>query len=157
VYELTSYDLAQIPAWEFAQDEETVAGQDEATVRPYFRHPVDPSDGLLVVRARFTLVDGTRLLGFVSPAPPTMVWDISNQQPSIVSDKGQIPLYFGIFPPGADRLKEFFELLGKLPDEVFPLNYKTDVEIIGGPVVDTIMGFAFLDRDSQAVQFIGKI
>jgi hypothetical protein len=35
VYDLTLADFDVAPVWEFASDEEGVAGQDEATVRPY--------------------------------------------------------------------------------------------------------------------------
>jgi hypothetical protein len=34
VYDLTLADFDAAPVWEFALDEEGVAGQDEATVRP---------------------------------------------------------------------------------------------------------------------------
>jgi len=45
VYDLTLADLQAAPVWEFALDEEGVAGQDEATVRPYERaFPADVAD-----------------------------------------------------------------------------------------------------------------
>jgi hypothetical protein len=144
VYELTPSDLKTFPVWEFASDEEDVDGQDEATVRPYLKTPVDPGDGLQVVRATFKLADGTRLLGFVSPPPPATPWGIGNQQPAIVSDGGQVRLFFGIFAPSAAELNGFFEILGKSALEIFPLEYATDVEIIGGPVEGVVAGFAYL-------------
>ena len=144
VYELTPSDLKTFPVWEFASNEEDVDGQDEATVRPYLKTPVDPRDGLQVVRATFKLADGTRFLGFVSPPPPGTPWGIGNQQPAIVSDKGQVPLYSGIFAPSAARLNGFFEILGKSVSEIFPLEYATDVEIVGGPVGSVVVGFAYL-------------
>jgi hypothetical protein len=42
VYDLTLADFDVAPVWEFASDEEGVAGQDEATVRPYeVSFPID--------------------------------------------------------------------------------------------------------------------
>ena len=63
VYELSMRDLREVPAWEFASDEEGVPGQDEATVRPYEKIPADPGDGLLVVRATFIFSDESRFVG----------------------------------------------------------------------------------------------
>jgi hypothetical protein len=58
-------DMRRFPIGEFASDEE---GQDEATVRPFdVSGALDRSDGMFVVRARFTLADGTQMLGY----PPT--------------------------------------------------------------------------------------
>ena len=68
VYELTAGDLEQRPIWEFALDEEGEEGQDEATVRPWTgNQPLDPADGMFVVRAVFELADGTKLTGYLTP------------------------------------------------------------------------------------------
>jgi len=64
VYDLTLEDLNEFPVWEFALDEEGEEGQDEATVRPYMNSgKLDPSDGMFVVRAIFTLADGSKMHG----------------------------------------------------------------------------------------------
>ncbi len=68
VYQLTLDDLSKSPVWEFALDEEGEKGQDEAAVRPYgISGALDPSDGMFVVRAIFTLADGSRLQGCLTP------------------------------------------------------------------------------------------
>jgi hypothetical protein len=74
VYDLTLADFDVSPVWEFASDEEGVAGQDEATVRPYeVSFPVDAAGhGGPVVRAVFTLADGTNLRGYFSPQPVSL-------------------------------------------------------------------------------------
>jgi hypothetical protein len=65
VYELTLDDLSKFPVWEFALDEEGEEGQDEATVRPYeVTGALDPSDGMFVVRASFTLADDSKMQGY---------------------------------------------------------------------------------------------
>jgi hypothetical protein len=144
VYELTLSDLDQFPVWEFAQDEETVEEQDEATVRPYSKVPVDPSDGLQVIRATFTLADGTKLIGFVSSTPPTLQSDISSQQPVILLEKVHILLYFGIFRPDAAKIDSYLYALGKSAAEVFPLRYKTEIDVIGGCIEGAVAGFSYL-------------
>jgi hypothetical protein len=48
VYELTTEDFQANPVWEFASDEESEEGQDEATVRPRSQSaPANASDGML--------------------------------------------------------------------------------------------------------------
>jgi len=66
VYELTLSDLEAVPVWEYASDEETIEGQDEATVRPCSDSLAKSMDNSKVVRTIFTLADGTEFLGFVS-------------------------------------------------------------------------------------------
>ena len=70
VYDLTTADLNASPAWEFALDEETVPGQDEATVRPYEigNQPV-PAGGMFVVRSTFTLANRAQLAGYLYYTP----------------------------------------------------------------------------------------
>ena len=64
VYELTLDDLEKFPVWEFRLDEEGEEGRDESTVRPYTPPgPLDPADRMFVVRAVFTLADGSRMQG----------------------------------------------------------------------------------------------
>jgi len=71
VYELTVQDFDQHPVWIFALDEEGEEGQDEATVRPRpATRPVDPTEGMMVVKARFTLADGTSMTGYITPPTP---------------------------------------------------------------------------------------
>ena len=68
VYLLTSADLAAFAVWEFALDEEGEEGQDEANVRPSQAPlPLDASEAMYVVRAKFSLVDGTRHVGYLPP------------------------------------------------------------------------------------------
>jgi hypothetical protein len=66
IYELTLRDIHRFPVWEYAMDEEGRPGQDEATVRPVELSDVDLRSSSYHVRARFTLADGTELLGLVT-------------------------------------------------------------------------------------------
>ena len=68
VYDLKPADLAQSSVWEFALDEEGEEDQDEATVRPFeIDGELDPSDGMFIVRANFTLADGSAMSGYLTP------------------------------------------------------------------------------------------
>ena len=102
----------------------------------------------MVVRARFTLSDGTELAGFVYPPPPNTSWDLRLLQPVIVVDQGQIPMWFGLFPPPKGEFQRLLSMLGKTMEQVFPITYESDVEFVGAPVNGIIRGFSFL-RDGN--------
>src|SRR6266511_2765069 len=83
VYDLTPDDLAGTPIWEFALDEEGLAGQDEATVKPRpDLERADVDEGLLVIRAEFASADGPLFDGYVSPQHEAQLGWI---QPTIVT------------------------------------------------------------------------
>src|SRR5438045_8663795 len=90
VYELTLHDLATFPVWEFRLDEEGAGGQDESTVRPYEASgPLNSADRMFVVRAVFTLTDGSRMKGYFSP-PRCEDASLSTLQPISVTERDQV-------------------------------------------------------------------
>src|SRR5258705_12290242 len=90
VYELTLGDLATFPVWEFRLDEEGEEGRDESTVRPYAAAgPLKYTDRMFVVRAVFTLADGSRMQGYFRP-PRGDDASIGALQPIIVTERGQV-------------------------------------------------------------------
>ncbi len=144
VYDLTQRDLLQTAVWEFALDEEGEDGQDEATVRPWAgKEPLDPGDGMFVVRAIFTLADGTRLLGYLTPAVPGMS-SMGTIQPVIVTDEGQVMFWYGLLAPTTESLQDTYLRLGRVAEQVFPVTYASDVELTSGPVSGQIAGFMHL-------------
>jgi hypothetical protein len=114
VYKLTVDDLREHPVWEFALDEEGEKGQDEATVRPFVSSgSVDPRAGMFVVRARFTLADGTPHVGYLTPGDDPH--DLGTIQPQIITEQGQVAgwgLFSMILSPStlgsASRLSRLF-------------------------------------------------
>jgi hypothetical protein len=145
IYELTLDDLSKFPVWEFAWDEEGVEGQDEATVRPYEASgALDPSDGMFVVRAAFTLADGSKMQGCLTP--PVQCDDgLGRLQPVIVTERGQVLFWHGVLAPDAQSLAQSYESLGRDAASVFPLQVTSDVELVGGPVCSTVPGFMVLE------------
>jgi hypothetical protein len=146
VYELTVDDLDRYPVWEFALDEEGEEGQDEATVRPYqFRGSLDPSEGMFIVRARLTLADGTQMSGYLTP-PVQGDATLGTLQPAIICGKGQISFWCGMLEPKSTEISENYARLGKSSaDQVFPLRFKSDVDLIGGSISGELPGFIVLD------------
>lgn len=149
IYELRIADLQAVPVWELAVDEEGVDGQDECTVRPCrLSPPIDGSRGMFVVRAAFTLADGTSAMGYVTP-PGHDDDDISSIQPVIVTDDGQIMFWWGILEPQRDWIESAYRLLGRGASDVFPIHYLSDVDAATGPISGDINGFMQLDDDGS--------
>jgi hypothetical protein len=148
VYELTLDDLNQFPVWEFRLGEEGAAGEagrDECTVRPYTASgPLDPADRMFVVRAVFTLADGSRMQGYCTP-PLRGDDSLGTLQPIIVTDRGQVRLWCGTAAPDSKRLAHSYELLGKEARRVFPVRFESDVKLVGGPVRGSVPGFLVLE------------
>jgi hypothetical protein len=145
VYELTLDDLSAFPVWEFRLDEEGEEGRDESTVRPYpVSGPLDPADRMFVVRASFTLADGSRMRGYLTP-PNRDDASVGVLQPIIVTDGGQVRFWCGTAAPGPKRLAHCYELLGKDAQHLFPVKFESEVELTGGPVRGSVPGFLVLE------------
>jgi hypothetical protein len=146
VYDLTIEDLKRHSVWEFALDEEGDGGQDEATVRPYeLTGPLDPSDGMFIVRAQLILADGTKLCGYLTP-PETGDSSLGSIHPVVVVDGGQVPFWYAVVAPGpADIAANYARLDRSSASEIFPISFASDVELLGGAVSGELPGFLVLE------------
>ncbi len=148
VYELSVQDLFAHSVWEFALDEEHKDGQDESTVRPYRgRFPLYADRGMYAVRTEFTLADGTQKIGYLIP-PPDGVLDLSVIQPVIVTEHGQVMLWYGAFAPGVHILNEYYRRLGKNSADVFPVNFITEAPLATGPIEGTAHAFLYFQHQN---------
>ena len=150
VYELEPKDFEKHPIWEFALDEEGEEGQDEATVRPWEAgEPLDPDEGMFVVRADFVFADGTESAGYITP-PVQGDASIATIQPIVLTEKGQVPFWGGVIAPSAESIRNAYEKLRREGSKVFPCRYSSAVQLVGGPVTGTVNGFmhfrSFADR-----------
>jgi hypothetical protein len=152
VYDLAVQDLDRHAVWEFALDEEGVEGQDEATVRPFeVAGPLDPGDGMFIVRARFRLSDGTRMRGYLTPQVQGDS-SLGTLQPTIVAAGGQVFFWCGMLEPEPSQIAANYARLGKVSaHEVFPIRFESDVELSSGPVTGDLPGFLVLD-DFETMQ-----
>jgi hypothetical protein len=145
VYQLTPEDLNKFPVWEFASDEEDRENQDEATVRPYeVSGALEPSDGMFVVRAVFSLADGSSAEGYLTP-PMHGDKEMGTLQPVVVTNEGQIGFWCGVTAPSSEWLKNSYHLLKRGSEKVFPLRFQSDVVLTDGPVEGIIPGFLVLE------------
>jgi len=144
--DLSEADFAEFPVWEFALDEEGEEGQDETTVRPWLQpQPIDPSDGMFVVRAEFVLADGTPMPGYLTP--PVQGDDtLGTLQPVITTPLGQVWFWCGLIAPQPDYFELAYNRLGKPgPTRVFPIRFRSAVDLVGGPVSGELPGFIVLE------------
>jgi hypothetical protein len=145
VYELTLDDVNEFPIWEFALDEEGEEGQDEATVRPCeVLASLDPANGMFIVRAMFTLADGSKMQGYLTP--PIQGDDgLGTLQPVIITPHGQVMFWYGALTPDEVRLAESYEKLGRGAERVFPIEVASQVELVAGPIRCVVPGFVILE------------
>ncbi len=145
VYELTLDDLDVFPVWEFRLDPEGEEGRDESTVRPFtVAGPLDPTERMFIVRAFFTLADGSRMEGYCTP-PLRGNASIGILQPIIVTGRGQVRLWCGTAAPDEKRLIHNYDLLGRDARRVFPVQFESAVELVGGPIKGSVPGFLVLE------------
>lgn len=151
VYELTLDDFESFSVWEFALNEEGEEGQDEATVRPFkFEKVLDPSEGMFVIRADFTLADGTRMIGFLTP-PVDEDKSLGTLQPIIITNQGQIGFWHGLMAPGPAVLHAHYQRLERDKTETFPVHFSSTVDLLGGPIEGDIGGFLYIKEFKGSV------
>jgi len=144
VYDLTLDDLQLSPVWEFAHDEEADAGQDEATVRPVIDlQSLDAIEAMCIATAVFYLADGTEMHGFVSPGTPGDMHP-GHLQPTIITSSGQVAFWFGIVQPIPEKMEDAYKVLGKRPQQIFPMSFSLTVST-SHPINGVVPGFQYLD------------
>jgi hypothetical protein len=142
VYDLRSSDLERFPIWEHALAEEGETGQDEATVKPRpDLEEADSGEAMFIVRAEFVAHDGTRNDGYVYPG---FDFDLSYMQPTIVTDKGQVNFWYGGFPPKPGAIENDCKVLGKTPEQPFPVSFRAVVKHGGAKLEGEVSAFLHL-------------
>ncbi|HUA37665.1 MAG TPA: hypothetical protein VMA35_04610, partial [Candidatus Sulfopaludibacter sp.] len=61
------------------------------------------------------------------------------------TDRGQVRFWCGTVVPSSKRLADSCELLGKDARQVFPVQFESGVELVGGPVKGSVPGFLVLE------------
>lgn len=139
VYDLTLEDLQVFPVWEYCLDEECEEGQDECTVRPV-RIGESELESMFICSATFTLANGKKFNGFVSPEE-----DLGYSQPTLYIDNKKV-VYFWHGPrPGNEEVEQSLEWLGGRDSNIFPIIWKTP--FLSEPILQegVIDGIYFLD------------
>jgi hypothetical protein len=116
---------------------------DEETFRPWLQAlPVDPADGMLLVRAEYRLADGTTLSGFVTPQIEDGSVDLGIIQPQMFLPNERLESFWdGMYARSADARARLYNELGKHPESVFPITFGVGSGTTKGIAAGKIEGF----------------
>jgi hypothetical protein len=159
--ELTVDDLLDCAPWKLDLRAKAVM-PNEGRVMP--RPKLSPKEredaaGILAVRTRFVLADGSGALGYcfpsVTPFEPSHL--LGYIQPAIVTASGRVPFWFGqrVWQDGRGRIRgtdlrreeinDLYSRLGKPSAAVFPIAFEAEVELLPDEVGSgSIPGFGYL-------------
>ena len=146
---LTPEHFARHPVWIACHladsDEPWYDDTDEETFRPWTGAlPVDPSGGMFLVRAEFTLADGMQLPGFLTP--PFQTGSVERElgviQPQVfLPGGGRVGFWEGMFPQSADARAAIYRELDRTPEQVFPLRFRAGAGLTKGEIAGSLRGF----------------
>ena len=119
---------------------------DEETFRPWEgKLPVDPMEGMFLVRANLTLADGSKLSGFLTPQHPDEnegKAHLGTIQPQLFLASGErVAFWFGIIKPSDTEIQGLYSALGKSAEQVFPINCETQSDLANGIIAVSVPGF----------------
>jgi hypothetical protein len=152
---LTITDLMQYPVWEYTLDEEVVQDQNEKTLRPLSNVAPPSRDNVyFLVRAIFTLVNRTTQVGFIKPIKkgddklmlPLLPYDLN---PVIVTERGHVHFCYGVFKPDEATISRNYELLGYDSENIFPIKFRSDIEVGNSYAEGVLNGFLYFDQDKN--------
>lgn len=157
--DLTLADFEKSPVWigchGLDSDEDWYDETDEETFRPWNGLlPVDPSEGMLLVRAKFTLADKSVFDGFCTPEFESDPPHLGTSQPQILIGSGR-PLSFwsGSFEPKPDVMKSTYTALGKTAGKVFPFQFEAVPGLTSGRCSGTVEGFTWVREVKHGLIF----
>ncbi len=152
--DLRASDFEAHPVWVLRQlvDAAWCEERGEETFCPWAGAlPVDPTDALFLVRALFTLADGNRLAGFLSPQETGPALqpqvDLGVVRPHVFLPSGAPVCFwspmFGIAAPL--QLFHLYDALDKSSVQIFPIRFRAMPNLATGLVAGTIPGFCWRD------------
>ena len=159
--DFTKEDFQQYPIWVQCHiedyDEPWYDDTDEETFRACIKGLiVSPSDIMYLVKSEFTLADGTKYEGFITPWKTDEKNNVRNLgmiQPNIFLDNGKrFNFWFGSLPEDMiDKMKEsFYSAIGKSPKDIFPIAFKAEEGLVEGNYTGNIPGMCY-EKDRQLI------
>ena len=125
---------------------------DEETFRPHGGPlPADASEGMMLARADFTLADGTRLTGFLTPAvEEDPIGPLGIMQPQLFLPDGMLGGFWeGRIARDAAAHEAFYRALGKTAADVFPVRCAVQPGLATGVTACVLEGFYSTGAKSQ--------
>ena len=142
--DLSPADFERHPVWIACHTEDSAEPwfneTNEETFRPWTGAlPMNPSDGMLLVRATFELHDGSRHDGFLTPA--FKEGEVGALHPYLFVGDKSFRFWGGMFRIRADRRSAFYKALGEGPEAIFPIRFSADPNLATGVVTGRVDGF----------------
>lgn len=150
--ELRESDFVNYPVWVLCHildyDEPWYDKTDEETYRPWTgKVPVKPRFDF-IGKTTFHFKDGTVYTGFThicnnfdySPVPFSLVMAI------LLNNDQQESFWSGGIERSEQKIREFYLRIGKTAEEIFPIQYSVNKELVKEPVVGEITGFMSCDN-----------
>ena len=147
--DLTPGDFEKHPVWASVHtldyDEPWHDNTDEETFRPWTGDlPVEPENGMFLVRAKLTLADGCVLDGFVTPQSESESMSLGAVQPQIFLPSGKrCDFWDGMFKRDPEDRKVLYTELGNNPAAVFPITFRAEKNLANGWLTGSIPGFCW--------------
>lgn len=144
--DLRTSDFERVPVWaachSFDHEEAWYDDTDEETFRPWTGElPVDPSDGMFLVRAELRLADGRTLAGFATPAITGTDAGLGTTQPHIALDDEYFGFWGGLGGIDATQRADVIAKFGGDRGRIFPIQFRCDPKLTAGTASGTIDGF----------------
>ena len=98
---------------------------------------------MFVVRASFSLADGTQMKGYLTP-PVGGDESLGTLQPIVLTSQGQVSFWHGLMAPGPDVLEGHYQRLGRNASETFPVRFSSAVDLQSGPIEGELGGFLYI-------------
>lgn len=113
---------------------------DEETFRPWTDAlPVDPADGMFLLRAAVTFADGSHAEGFLTPAFEAV--DMGTMQPHAFVGDRAFGFWGGMFGVRPDVQSQFLDLIGKSANQIFPMRFHGQPGLSKGVVDAEVPGW----------------
>ena len=159
---LTQADLERYPVWvnvhTLDYDESWYDETDEETFRPWSGElPVDPSLGMFLVRSQSIFNDGTKFVGFITPAigaGEVTDSELGIVQPYLFSKNGTLVTFWGGMFGITDKVKKTtYDLLERKSGQIFPIRFSAEDGLTEGKQAGEIRGFCRMaDFKSRKVE-----
>jgi hypothetical protein len=150
--ELSISDLMEFPVWKFAFEESKVYQLDTIMMKPHISDPpYDIHKFRFLIRTTFKLANNVEMKGYTKP------FDLLDKfmghqapidlSPVIITPRGHVAFCYGINKPNPEEISNNYLLLGHNVSEVFPVKFKTDMEITNGISNGVIEGFMYCEEN----------
>ncbi len=145
---LSAQQLAADGVWWFPGPDGHLSGPDEQTVMPLDTGAalddgsVDFPDGRYLLRAEFTLADGSVVPGHLTYHAPADGGTLRDREPTLCTPDGQVALWLGVLHPDEADVHAWLARIGRPRDAVFPLTWRAAFHPPGDALEGRLDGFA---------------